>query len=59
MTRADAKKQILGVLLNDLKNDDGALFGDEVADAGEESRLWKTYDAARQELIEEFERRTS
>lgn len=58
MTRAEAKKKILGVLLNELTNDDLELFGDEVMDAGEGSRLWKAFDGARNELLEEFRRRT-
>lgn len=56
MTRADAKKKILGFFLNQLTGDDAALFGDDV---DEGSRDWKAYDAARKELLDEFARRTA
>lgn len=55
MTRAEAKKKILGVLLNELVNDDEALFGPEVTE-GEPD--FAAFDGARKELVEEFERRT-
>lgn len=55
MTRDDAKKQILGVFLRDLSDDDEALFG---PDGIEGERDFTAFDGARKELIEEFERRT-
>lgn len=61
MTKSDAKKKILNVLLDDLEADDEALFG-EFDSKGErlmiDSQEWRALDAARVELQREFRRRT-
>ena len=56
MTRAEAKKKILGLFLTELTGNDEALFGDEIHEGSQE---WNAYDSARKELIEEFARRTA
>lgn len=55
MTKAEAKKKILGLFLGELSADDEALFG---PDGIEGERDYKAFNAARLELQEEFERRT-
>ncbi len=57
MTRAQAKKQLLGFLINQLMADDEAPFGETVAD-DTESQEYRAFDGARKELVEEFERRS-
>lgn len=54
MTREQAKKQILGLFLEELSADDEALFG---ADYIEGEPGYAAFDGARKELIAEFERR--
>lgn len=56
MTKDEAKKQILGLFLGQLSEDDEALFG---PDGIEGERHHKAFDGARKELIAEFERRTT
>jgi len=55
MNRAEAKRQILGVFLGELSDDDEALFG---PDGIEGERDYSAFDGARKELIAEFSRRT-
>jgi len=55
MTRDQAKKQILGLFLGQLSEDDEALFG---PDGVEGERDHAAFDGARKELIAEFTRRT-
>lgn len=56
MTKADAKKRLLGFLVNQLTQDDSAPFGEEIACA-DGSQEYRAMDAARSELIEEFNKR--
>lgn len=56
MTREEAKKQILGLFLEQLSQDDEALFG---LNAIEGERDFPAFDGARKELITEFGRRTA
>ena len=55
MTRAEAKKRLLGFCLIMLTQDDEAAFGEVYAD--QESQEYKALSEARQELIDEFNRR--
>lgn len=61
MTRAEAKKKILHILLDVLESDDEALFGD-LDSKGKplmiDSQEWRAFDAARVELQREFLKRT-
>jgi hypothetical protein len=61
MTKAEAKKKILNMLLDELEADDEALFG-ELGSKGDrlmiDSQEWRCLDAARVELQREFRRRT-
>lgn len=54
MTREEAKKQILGVFLHELSNDDETLFGPGGMEGEPDHRA---FDGARKELIAEFTRR--
>lgn len=56
MTRADAKKRLLGFLVNMLDNDDEAPFGEEIA-CNADSQEYQAMDAARKELVAEFNKR--
>jgi len=56
MTKAEAKKRLLGFLINQLTQDDEAPFGEEIAyDA--DSQAYRAMRAARKELVEEFNKR--
>ncbi len=56
MTKADAKKRLLGFLINQLTQDDEAPFGEEIA-YSEGSQEYKAMATARKELVEEFNKR--
>lgn len=56
MTKADAKKRLLGFLINQLTQDDEAPFGEEIA-YSDGSQEYRAMDAARKELVEEFNKR--
>lgn len=51
MTKADAKKRLLGFLVNQLTQDDEAPFGEEIA-YSEGSQEYRAMDSARKELVE-------
>lgn len=55
MTKADAKKRLLGFCVSMLTGDDEVCFGP----IGEEpeSQEFQAFNAARKELVEEFNRR--
>lgn len=55
MTKVDANRRLLGFLVHMLINDDEACFGPVGEDPG--SQEYKALDRARQELVEEFNRR--
>jgi len=57
MTKAEAKKRLLGFLINQLTQDDEAPFGEEIAYSGDGSQAYRAMHAARQELVEEFNKR--
>lgn len=58
MTKAEVKKQILGLLLETLQNDDEALFGQQLFEQFEATpRLERSCFAARDELVTEFKKR--
>lgn len=56
MTKADAKKRLLGFLVNVLTNDDDMMFGDEIS-SDTESQEYRAMDTARKELVAEFDKR--
>ena len=56
MTKAEAKKRLLGFLINQLTQDDEAPFGEEIA-YSDESQAYRAMHTARKELVEEFNRR--
>lgn len=56
MTKSDAKKRLLGFLVNVLTTDDEAPFGEEIA-YDTESQAYRAMDAARKELVAEFNKR--
>lgn len=56
MTKSDAKKRLLGFLVNQLTQDDEAPFGEEIA-YSENSQEYRAMDAARKELVDEFNSR--
>lgn len=56
MTKTDAKKRLLGFLINMLENDDEPPFGEEIS-SNADSQEYRAMDAARKELVKEFERR--
>lgn len=55
MTRAEAKKRLLGFCVQMMTGDDEVCFGPVGEDP--ESQEYKAMDAARKELVEEFDRR--
>lgn len=57
MTRTEAKKRLLGFLINQLDTDDCAPFGEEIAEQGSGTQAYDAFNAAREELIKEFTRR--
>lgn len=61
MTKAEAKKKLLNYILDQLEDDDEALFGDTDSKGGPlliDSQEYRALDAARCDLQREFRRRT-